>query len=210
MPFARRPWHASLARHHRATVTHPSRQQIYVLDDYPDLIADNRKYATLHAINRAMTAVASTGQRFPNIEFSLAFQDRNADLSRPNWAYDRLVTDPLTVLIPDFGLYAWPAHNVGTYTEVRRRIAAVQHGLAFEDKIPKLVWRGTLGFGSETRGALVNVSAGQPWSAVEELRWHDADFADHMVTMHDHCRYKFLAQTEGPCPCIAGDCKGKR
>jgi hypothetical protein len=172
-----------------------------VLDDWPDDIANNRKYGTLHAINRAVTAVASTGHKFPNIEFSLAYQDKNADSKRPNWAYDRSVHDKLTTLIPDFGLYSWPAHEVGTWSEVRQKTSDVEAGLAFEDKIPMLLWRGTLGFGSDIREALVNATSGKSWSAVEALHWGAPDFREHMVTMPDHCRYQFLAHTEGMISC---------
>jgi hypothetical protein len=141
--------------------------------------------------------MAATGHRFPNIEFSLAYQDQNLDRSRPNWAYDRLVNDSLTFLMPDFGLYSWPAHQVGTWPEVRSKTRALQAKLPFEAKIPKLLWRGTVGFGSKIRGALVKASAGRSWSAVEALEWLAPDFKDHAVTMPDHCGYQFVAHTEG-------------
>lgn len=141
--------------------------------------------------------MAVTGYKFPNIEFSLAYQDQNADRSRPNWAYDRKVSDNLTFLIPDFGLYSWPAHQVGTWPEVRQKTQELQENLSFNDKVPKLLWRGTLGFGSEIRQSLVDNAAGKPWSAVSALEWGASDFKEHMVTMPEHCEYKYLAHTEG-------------
>lgn len=172
-------------------------KQVFVLDDWPNALAEIRKFSTLHAINRAITAVAATGHKFPNVEFSLATQDTNSDHTRPNWAYDRLVTDNLTMMIPDFGFYSWTTHEIGTYREVRRRIKEVEDILTFDKKNPKLVWRGTVKFGAEIREALINASEGKSWSAVESLDWLAPDFRDHMLTMQDHCRYKFVAQTEG-------------
>ena len=170
-----------------------------MLEDYPSDLANNRKFATLHAINRAVLAGAAGGYKFPNIEFSLAYGDQSADHTRPNWAYDRKVTDKMTMMIPDFGLYSWPAHQVGTWSEVRERTNEVQKTLQFSAKIPKLFWRGTTAFGREIRESLVNASMGKSWSAVEGLEWLAPDFKDHMVTMPDHCKYQFLVHTEGSC-----------
>jgi len=171
----------------------------YPLEVYPWKEMNKRKFSTLHALNRAVIAGSAGGYKFPNIEFTLAYGDQNGDREFPNWAYDRKIEDNVTMIIPDFGLYSWPAHQVGTWSEVRDRTDEVQELQHFSAKIPKLFWRGTVSFGAELRESLVNASIGKPWSAVEGLEWLAEDFKDHMVTMPDHCKYQFLAHTEGSC-----------
>jgi len=145
-----------------------------------------------------VTAVASTGYVFPNIEFSMISGDKNPDHTRPNWAYDRLVTDHKTWLMPDFGLYAWPSHDVGTWQEARQKAREVEERIEqFGDKIPQLLWRGTAQFGREVREALLNETKGKSWSAVEGISWGAVDFKLHSVAMSDHCKYQYLAHTEG-------------
>jgi len=164
-----------------------------MVDNWKDGIADFRKTATLHSLNRALLAGSATGQLLPNIEFSLASQDSNADRTRPNWAYGRRIVDNLTVLVPEFGFYAEPFQDIGTWPQVQRKMQDAEQGIPFEEKLDKLVWRGNVNFNPEVRQGLLNASTGRPWSDVE------ASSGSNRIAIEDHCKYKYAAHTEGQC-----------
>jgi hypothetical protein len=162
-----------------------------MLQNWKDGIADIRKTASLHSLNRALLAGSIMGIQFPNAEFSFSSQDSNADKSRPNWAYGRRVEDNLTMLVPEFGYYSDPNGGIGTWPQVQRKMQEAEADMPFEEKIDKLVWRGTPGFNRPVREGLVNVTAGKSWSDVE------AGSGSNRLAIEDFCKYKYAAHTEG-------------
>jgi hypothetical protein len=52
-------------------------------------------------------------------------------------------------------------------------------------------------FGKEVREALVAATRGKTWSAVEGIDWGAADYRNHTISQPEHCKYQFLAHTEG-------------
>jgi hypothetical protein len=68
------------------------------------------------------------------------------------------------------------------------------------DKLPFVVWRGSLAVGSghDAREGLVRHSEGQWWSDVQTLNWaNKTEIKERLLSMEDHCGYMFAAQTEG-------------
>ncbi|KJX94909.1 hypothetical protein TI39_contig4150g00008 [Zymoseptoria brevis] len=173
--------------------------QLYIIDahglDPPNHRA--RAIATLNAIQRALTASAIP---LPDIEFTFSVHDdahTSEDDTHTTWAYSRKAHQTSLWLMPDFGLWAWPDVNIRSYSELRTQLALSESH--FLDKIPKLVWRGSLAVGShDVRAGLVEHAANQPWSDVMELDWSDkSNINSRLLSMSDHCEYMFVAQTEG-------------
>lgn len=173
--------------------------QLYVID--PHFVTDHnhrpRALATLHAINRALSAYAG---RLPNIEFSFtvhdfALHDRYGNST--TWAYTRLAHQEKLWLMPDFGMWGWPDVGLRSYAEFQEILEHEED--EFVDKVPKLVWRGSLDVGSkDVRHGLVKHSKGKSWSDVQVLDWSNKTLMqERILTMPDHCSYRFMAQTEG-------------
>lgn len=173
--------------------------QLYVID--PHAVWDSnhrpRTLATLHSLHRAISAYSG---ELPNIEFSFtvhdfALHDRNGN--ETTWAYTRLPDQEKLWLMPDFGLWGWPDVGLRSYAEFQSVLDYEED--EFVDKIPKLVWRGSLAVGShDVRAGLVKHSKDQPWSDVLELDWSNrTNIEERLITMQDHCAFMFVAQTEG-------------
>jgi hypothetical protein len=111
--------------------------------------------------------------------------------------------------MPDFGYWAWPEVQIGPYHEVRRRIAAIDDGettpdgsytpgLRFQDKKKQLVWRGSLATNPAIRSKLLKSAQSRSWASVRVIDWEDEnDIRFNLLPIEDHCRYMFLAHTEG-------------
>lgn len=173
--------------------------QLYVIDAHGvwDHNHRPRALATLHAINRA---VATSSEALPDVEFT--FTDHDSALidlqsNFTTWAYSRLKYQDTLWLMPDFGFWAWPDVGQRSYAELQTILDADED--EFEDKVPKLVWRGALDVGShDARAGLLRHSAGQKWSDVQTLNWtNSSDIRSKRLTMDEHCAYMLTAHTEG-------------
>jgi len=82
----------------------------------------NRNLATLHAIQRVLTALRpSERTQIPNCEFVLHAGD-SPDPNEAVWGYTKKVGEPEfkeSWLMPDFGSYTWGEVKVA-YSQVRR------------------------------------------------------------------------------------------
>lgn len=174
-------------------------KQLYIINPLEVTDHNNRPraIATMHSIQRAISAFPG---KLPNIEFSFSVHD--FALHDPNtvhalWAYTRLPHQESLWLMPDFGLWAWPDVGLRSYPEFQMYLQQQEDD--FQDKIPKLVWRGSVDVGSkDVRHGLVEHTENQPWSDVQILDWSNTtNIEERLLTMQDHCRYKFVAQTEG-------------
>lgn len=165
-----------------------------------------RAKASLNALNRALSAVPDR-RSLPNIEFIMSSEDYDSG-GQPMWVYAKKSGDDWAWLMPDFGYWSWPEAKVGSYSNVRDRIIAVDEGttirgktipgLKFQDKKKQLLWRGNTETGPELRNKLVEVSSGKSWSSVEPINWGDkGQLKKNFVSVEDHCRYMFLAHVEG-------------
>ncbi|TKA67354.1 hypothetical protein B0A55_09686 [Friedmanniomyces simplex] len=174
--------------------------QLYIVDAHGVSDANHRprNIATLHALSRAVT---STSEPLPDIEFTFTDHDsalREGDGDHTTWGYSRLASQESVWLMPDFGFWGWPDVGLRSYAELQSILEADEDD--FLDKIPKLVWRGSMNVGSghDAREGLLKHSADQRWSDVQTLDWSNkTDIHDKLLSMQEHCEYMFTAQTEG-------------
>ena len=157
-----------------------------------------RALASLHAIHRALTAYPDRAS-LPNIEFVLDIGDGNAPASGPRWGFTKKSDDASfdnVWLAPDYGFYSWPEPKVGAYSEVRKHIAMIEKDLPFEDKEPKLVWRGAPLI--EARRNFLALTKDATWADTQAIVWGDKDnLQQSLMTIPDHCRYQFIASIDG-------------
>lgn len=78
------------------------------------------------------------------------------------------------------------------------RMDEVEEEVPFRKRIPKLLWRGVLETAPTLRGDLLAATASKPWADVRAINWSDPNSFKHdIMSIQDHCRYSFLAYTEG-------------
>ncbi|KAL3497103.1 glycosyl transferase family 90-domain-containing protein [Aspergillus germanicus] len=159
-----------------------------------------RGKATLHSLNRALSAYVDR-HILPNIEFVFSTDDfftPSAGDPGPIWSYSKHATDNNTWLMPDFGYWSWPEVSIGSYKEIRSRIAEVDTKLEFKSKKRQLAWRGSVSTNPSIRGALLDATRGKSWASIREINWSDlADVQANALPMEEYCRYMFLAHAEG-------------
>jgi hypothetical protein len=171
----------------------------------------SRAKATLHSLHRALIAFPNRAE-LPSVEFIFSTEDSVDDddddsdhdhdhkTKGPIWAYSKRDGDDSVWLMPDFGYWSWPEVRVGPYRQIRRRIAAVDDGLVFQEKKKQLLWRGSLATAPELRGDLLAAARGKHWASVRVIDWDDNDNDNDnndILPMEEHCRHMFLAHTEG-------------
>ncbi|KAK3714824.1 hypothetical protein LTR37_007559 [Vermiconidia calcicola] len=154
--------------------------QLYVLATKSKAQDHRRKViATLSSIHRAIAAFPDR-HSLPNIEFLFSIEDKAEDVASdglPIWVLARKAREESVWLMPDFGFGVWDNiiddsnNEIGPYDEVVEKAMEVEEGLSFDDKQPKLVWRGKLSFAPKLRRALLDQSRGQDCSDVKELNW---------------------------------------
>ena len=173
-------------------------------------VTASRARATLSSLQRALTAFQDR-HLLPSIEFILTTEDfaPNPAGQGPIWSYSKRDEHDSVWLMPDFGYWAWPEVHIGPYNEVRRRIAAIDEGepapdgtytpaLPFKDKKKQLAWRGSLATNPGVRSKLLKSALGHSWASVRVIDWDDEnDIRFNLLPIEDHCRYMFLAHTEG-------------
>jgi hypothetical protein len=173
-------------------------QELSVIDKQGGIYS--RELATLSALYRA---IITSPEELPNIEFTFISDDKIAPIA--TWAYARRHEDRLVWLIPDFGFWAWPETKVGSYNMMQQKAVVLEDGdepsgrlpLPFRAKLDRLVWRGAT-MGLPLREKFIAKSQGHTWSDVKEIHWHDDEsMRDDLLSMEDHCKYKFVAHTEG-------------
>ncbi|KKK19010.1 hypothetical protein ARAM_001475 [Aspergillus rambellii] len=184
--------------------------ELYVVDFAAMPYTFTRGKATLHSLNRALESFPGR-EHLPSIEFVLSTDDYSNGKG-PVWSYSKQAGDEGIWLMPDFGYWAWPEVNIGSYKDIRRRIAAIDEGtvtpdgrttsgLQFQEKKKQLAWRGNVATNSQIRGKLVDAAKGKSWASIREINWDgnddDDDVQRNLLPMEEHCRYMFLAHTEG-------------
>lgn len=162
--------------------------------------------ATLQSLHRALVA-APDRRALPNVEFVFTIDDFG-DGNAPMWTYSKKAGDDHFWLMPDFGYWSWPEPRVGSYGRVRRLMARVDDGevvdgvrrggLDFAQKIPQIFWRGAIKTAPALRKSLVRATRSKSWANVSALDWGSRkSIQANLAPMEDHCRYMFLAHTEG-------------
>ena len=171
--------------------------ELFVIDDQGMMeYYGTRLFATLDSLHRALVSFPHRKQ-LPSCEFIISWGDQPAH-GPPVWAYTKKDTSDYydTWLMPDFGFFSWPEPRTGAYTEVRRAMRKLDSNLAFENKVPKLVWRGARLV--DDREKLLAQSQDKAWSDVRSINWEDKeDLEKHHLDLADHCRYMFVAHVSG-------------
>ncbi|EPS29460.1 hypothetical protein PDE_04409 [Penicillium oxalicum 114-2] len=184
--------------------------QLYIIEYASMPVTASRARATLNSLHRALIADPDR-HLLPDIEFILTSEDFATEPTGPGpiWAYSKRDADDSVWLMPDFGYWAWPEVRIGPYEEVRRRISVIDEGethsdgtvtagLKFHEKRKQLVWRGSLATNPPVRGKLLKSAQGKSWASVRVIDWDDEnDIRFNLLPIEDHCRYMFLAHTEG-------------
>lgn len=176
-------------------------QEVYVIDRYgfSGFWGNSRGLAIISAIYRAVVAAR---ERLPNVEFTFCYDDvpdpRNKGTGRAILGLTRSKSQESIWPMPDFGYWSWPETKVGSFEEVRRKMAAIEQDLEFSQKIPKLLWRGALGVNYELRNALLQASENKAWSEIKVLDWSSADSKKNdLLSVPEHTHFQYLAHTEG-------------
>ena len=161
-----------------------------------------RGIGLLQAMHRAML---TSPEPIPNIQFAFFSVDIVRNVT--GWALTRRSDDLETWLMPDFGYFSWPEPKISSYNHVQRRAREMEEGSPhggpnqktwpWKDKIPRLIWRGSKGTEEMPRRALVRAAAGEPWGDARPVNWDPKGDQAHVLTMADHCKYKYVAHTEG-------------
>ncbi|KAJ5641250.1 hypothetical protein N7490_005250 [Penicillium lividum] len=184
--------------------------ELYIVDYAAMPVTGTRARSTVNSLHRALKAYPDR-HLLPSIEFIFTTEDFAEDPSGPGpiWAYSKRDGEDSVWLMPDFGYWAWPEVQIGPYHEVRRRIAAIDDGetfpdgtvvpgLAFKDKKKQLVWRGSLATNPAIRSKLLKTALSRSWASVRVIDWDDEnDIRYNLLPIEDHCRYMFVAHTEG-------------
>ncbi|SPO29734.1 uncharacterized protein UTRI_05556 [Ustilago trichophora] len=165
------------------------------------VIHNNRvylKYFQQSAFTRVNSALAllfqsvvGSREKLPDAEFCLSANDWG---SMGKFSLDRAPYLEDLWLMPDYGFYSWPEPGIGSYTEHREKVLEVEKAHPWENKIPKLFWRGAMGVGTADRKALLAAAENHEWNDVKPLDWGNRQ---GFVTMEDHCKWKFHAFPEG-------------
>ncbi|GAA94186.1 uncharacterized protein L969DRAFT_72770 [Mixia osmundae IAM 14324] len=152
-----------------------------------------RMYSLLASLHEAVSN-APDDEPLPAIAMTLHANDNGA--AGVAWPVVLPVQDRgKAFLAPDFGFHSWHGDvDHGLWTSFRSSAKQIDDGLTWRAKIPKLFWRGD-DF-TPARKQLVEQARGREWSDVESLLWAEPS-RNKAISMPDHCRYAFLAQTEG-------------
>ncbi|KAM0751094.1 hypothetical protein T439DRAFT_325249 [Meredithblackwellia eburnea MCA 4105] len=146
---------------------------------------------TLAVLASMRDALISAPEPVPN--FDMFFQP--IDIGYPGAVWETVQPRPGKPgwLVPDFGFYSWPEPILTGYKGVVREVERVENEVKWEDKIPKLFWRGV--FLCPVRDSLRRVTDGKPWADIAEIVWSEKGKGS--LPLWDHCRYKYLVHTEG-------------
>lgn len=170
---------------------------------------ESRISALLHLIHTAVTTDPSSTLQAGNatgIELVLSEADRDASPNDAVWAISKRVDEPKskgTWLLPDFGFAGWPETGIASFDEFLH-LAQLQDQLApWAHKGDKILWRG-LANGYPPRVDLLDrtdprkVAGAEAWADVKQTSFHDVGAEFHpLIPMHEHCRHRYLVQTEG-------------
>ncbi|KAG4444387.1 hypothetical protein IFR05_000152 [Cadophora sp. M221] len=169
------------------------------------LSADNRasrqmlyeRDAVLHQIYRAITTSPTP---LPDTIFTYSIIDNPRQNS---WSFSRDPKMPGNYwIMPHFSFWSWPLPFIGTMDEALTRISKVEKETPWEEKIDKVVWRGTTWFNSigntALRPHLLAATKGKEWADVESLEWEsNSKGANNSIRIEDFCKYKYIIYTEG-------------
>lgn len=109
--------------------------------------------------------------------------------------------------MPHFSFWAWRLPFVGAFSRVTAAVDRMETELSFDQKDPRVVWRGTLGWNSAhypgLREKLLRVTEGAGWADVQALDGYgevdqngNVSTPSNALMIEDFCRYKYVLYTE--------------
>lgn len=170
---------------------------------------ESRMSALLHLINQAITTDPGAHHRngpLPPIDMVLSTADRDGNSSPAAWVIAKPTSEDPSLgrwLLPDFGFAGWPEAGIASFAEFQQRADKEERSWPWDKKAKLAFWRG-LANNYAIRTDLLDRTRpeGDPerrkWFDVKQTSFHDvgAEWAP-IVPMHEHCRQKFLIQSEG-------------
>ena len=176
---------------------------------------ESRISALLHLLHTAVTTQPSSFTTTTNataslgggIELVLSEADKDASpTSDAVWVLSKRVSEPAskgTWLLPDFGFAGWPEAGIASFDEFLHLAQLQDHLVPWAQKADKILWRG-LANGYPPRVDLLaksdprTVPSAETWADVKQTSFHDVGAEFHpLIPMHEHCRHRYLVQTEG-------------
>ncbi|KAM0793496.1 hypothetical protein ACM66B_000935 [Microbotryomycetes sp. NB124-2] len=165
--------------------------RLYV-KSYSDEQQGTRTKATLASINEALI---TSREPIPDIEFVIMTGDTGLVAGAP-WVLGRKEEEETLTLMPDYGFFSWPEPAVNSFLEVQDNCFEYESKQRWQDKIPKLFWRGAMMV--EIRKELYDIAKKFKWGAVADIDWGDKDaLMQTLLTPEQHCMYKYLGHVEG-------------
>lgn len=175
---------------------------------------ESRISALLHLLHTAVvtdpSSFTSSSDDDPTntgVELVLSEADKDASpTSDAVWVLSKRVSEDKskgTWLLPDFGFAGWPETGIASFDEFLHLAQLQDHIVAWHQKADRVLWRG-LANGYPPRVDLLSrtdplkVPGADTWADVKQTSFHDIGAEFHpIIPMHEHCRHKFLIQTEG-------------
>ncbi|KAK8114186.1 hypothetical protein PG999_006255 [Apiospora kogelbergensis] len=163
--------------------------------------------ASLHQVAAALLTSPNPAE-VPDTIFALNHRD---DPAEATFSYSRPADPSLNHAtrgffpIPHFSFWSWPLPFIGSLPRAASAIRDIEdgkHALAWRDKDPRAVWRGTAHFNNVRAGRmrqeLLLTGAGKPWSDIAALQWTDGGAnASNALPIEEFCRYRYVVHTEG-------------
>ncbi|KAB2580669.1 KDEL motif-containing protein 2 [Lasiodiplodia theobromae] len=167
--------------------------ELIVIDEAKGEPDRSRGLSAMASMYRAITAHPDP-RSIPNVEFILDLHDNSqpGPEGKIRFTWARHKDNPYMWVIPDFDGWTYPDDAVGSYVQFRNEVAEIEK--PFEEKIPQLSWRGSLGVNHGLRQALMDASDGKSWSDVKAIDWRTRS---NVLAMKDFCNYQYVAHTEG-------------
>ncbi|SJX62208.1 uncharacterized protein SRS1_13055 [Sporisorium reilianum f. sp. reilianum] len=175
---------------------------------------ESRISALLHLLHTAVVTDPSsfapeTDDDATNTGVELVLSEADKDASPTSdavWVLSKRASEAEskgTWLLPDFGFAGWPEAGIASFDEFLHLAQLQDHLVPWSQKADRVLWRG-LANGYPPRVDLLSrtdplkVPGADKWADVKQTSFHDvgADFHP-IIPMHEHCRHKFLVQTEG-------------
>ncbi|EPQ29376.1 uncharacterized protein PFL1_03131 [Pseudozyma flocculosa PF-1] len=172
---------------------------------------ESRMSALLHILHTAVTTDPSASTRgsrkpLPDVDLVISTADKDGNSSPAGWVIDKRVDEDPSIgrwLFPDFGFAGWPEAGIASYEEFTRLIQKEEREYPWANKDDRAFWRGLANWYPVRKDLLSKTSLAldpgrASWADVRETSFHDkGDQFAPIVPMHEHCRRKYLIQSEG-------------
>lgn len=149
-----------------------------------------RTQATLALLHQSLL---TSREPLPNVEICIGLEDWSVD---GLFGLDRQPYQEEVWLLPDYTFFNWPEH-VGTYHDVRRRMDLIDASTPWNQKVPKLFWRGSMSVGTVDREPMLQVAERYNWSDVQPVNWGSPPEQSNAVPIDSMCKWKFQAVPDG-------------